>query len=244
MSALDQYFLSSEDKKFLISFINILQKRGNKQRALSSMCSLFSQLKLGLAGFPIVDKYPLHTLDEKNPIQIIRKGLYNLKPAFLIRRIIKSGKRYDLPVPISDKRANFMALDWLRKTVLKNNKNDLSFTSLLAREISATLYHEGSAQAFLKAYVDIALDQRPFSRFIKKRPYTVSKSKRTLVATRLGKLQDAIRQTLRARKYRSVGITRKINMHNIRAGSKLYLKERKKKIIKPRRKYFIKNKRK
>lgn len=31
---------------------------------------------------------------------------------------------------------------------------------------------------------------------------------------------------------------------NIRAGSKLYLKERKKKIIKPRRKYFIKNKRK
>jgi hypothetical protein len=216
MTSLQQSFLSSTDKNTLTRLVNILQKCGNKQRALSYLFSLFGKLKLGLAGFPIVPNYPLHTLDEKNPIQIIQKSLYNLKPAFFIRRTIRSGRRYDLPVPISDKRATFMAIDWLRKTVFKDNKNDKSFTSLLAREISATLYHEGSAKDFLKAYIDIALDQRPFGRFIKPRKYTVSKSQRTLIAGRFEKMHKIMGQRLGARQYHNKGITRRLNIHNYR----------------------------
>lgn len=211
-----QSFLSTTDKDTLINLVNILQKCGNKQRAFSYLFGLFGKLKLGLAGFPIVANYPLHTLDEKNPIQIIHKSLYNLKPAFFIRRTIRSGRRYDLPVPISDKRATFMAIDWLRKTIFKNNKNDLSFTYLLAREISATLYNEGSAKDFLKAYIDIALDQRPFGRFIKPRKYTVSKSQRTRIATKFEKMHTIMRQRLGARKYHNKGITRRLNIHNYR----------------------------
>nr|ADZ99059.1 ribosomal protein S7 [Physarum polycephalum] len=236
MTALNQYFISSENKKFLTSFINILQKRGNKQRALSSFFGLFKQLKLGIAGFPIVDKYPLHTRDVKNPIDALYQSLYNLKPAFLIRRTIKSGRRYDLPVPISENRAIFMAIDWLRKTVFKNNKNDLSFTSLLAREISASLHHEGSAKDFLRAYIDIAIDQRPFSRFIKKKRFNVSKSKRTIIASRFEKIRESVRRTLRSRKYHNIGITRRVNKHNIRTTNTFSKKKRYKKSFKKVRK--------
>jgi hypothetical protein len=217
MTALNKYFISSEDRLVLNKLIGVLQKCGNRQRALSSIFSLFTQLKLGLAGFPIVKNYPLHTLDAKNPIHLIHKCLYKLKPAFFLRRIIKSGKRYDLPVPISDKRATFMAIDWLRKTVLKNNKNEHSFATLLAQEISASLHHKGSSYNFLKAYIDIALDQRPFSKLIKRRRFNVSKSKRTPIAKKFKKIQKNIRRNLRVRKYRSKGVTRKMNMHNIRA---------------------------
>jgi len=216
MSAIKQTFLSSEHKNLLTSFINIIQKRGNKQRALSTLFSLFNILKLGIAGYPTSNNYPLHTLDEKNPIKLIHRGLYNLKPAFLIRRVIKSGRRYDLPIPISENRAQFMSIDWLRKAVFKNNKNDSSFAFLVAREISASLHREGSAKDFLKAYIDIALDQQPFNKFIKRRRNKVSKSKRTKAASRFKKIRKAIRRTLRARKYRNIRITRKINIHNIR----------------------------
>jgi len=216
MSAIKHTFISSEDREMLAKFVSVFQKCGNKQRSLSSLFSLFALLKRSIAGYPILSQYPLNTLDENDPIQIINKSLYNLKPAFLIRRTIKSGKRYDLPVPISSQRATFMAMDWMRKIALKNNKNNLSLSFLLAQEISANVYRDGSAQNFLKAYIDIALDQRPFSRFIKRKRFMIAKSKGTKAAARWGILHNNIRQAKRKRKYHTVGITRRINMHIVR----------------------------
>jgi hypothetical protein len=237
MTAINKYYISPEDHLVLKKLIGVMQKCGNRQRALSSMFSLFKQLKLGLAGFPVANNYPLNTLDAENPIHLIHKCLYNLKPAFLLRRVVKSGKRYDLPVPISDKRAIFMAIDWLRKTVLKNNKNELSFSSLLAQEISACLHHKGSAENFLKAYIDIALDQRPFNKFIKRRRFNISKSKRTAVAAEYEKIQDNIRRNLRVRRHRNMVITRRINMHNMRVFKAKFQKRKKYSTHKKQKKY-------
>lgn len=45
---------------------------------------------------------------------------------FQLQRTLKSGRLYFLPVPITEKRARFIAINWLRKVVFKNNKNDLT----------------------------------------------------------------------------------------------------------------------
>jgi len=232
MTALNKYFLSPQDKQFLIHFIGILQKCGNRQRALSHLCSLLSKIKEGIAGSSAFNKYPLSTLDEKSPIQILNKSLYNLKPAFLLRRVYRSGRRYDLPVPISDKRSTFMAIDWLRKSVFKNNKNEQAFPTLLAYEISALLYQEGSAKNFLKAYIDIALDQRPFERFIKRRRFVTAKSKRkgTGIARIYKSINKSIRRHRRLRKYRATKIIRRTNIRIIRNDLKKKLKRSKLKI--------------
>jgi len=209
-------FILPKEKIFINRFISMFQKCGNKQRALSIMHSLLTKLKLSIAGYPVNNNFPLSTLKEKDPYQIINRCLYILKPAFILRQHFKAGKRFDLPVPISEKRATFMAMYWLCKTVLKNNKNEYSFATLLAQEISATLYQEGSAKNFLKAYVDIAFDQLPFITYIKRRRYIASKSKGKSILKRLRKINGVIRQTIKAHRYRGFWMARRLKIHNMR----------------------------
>jgi len=209
-------FILPKEKIFINRFISMFQKCGNKQRALSIMHSLLSKLKLSIAGYPINNNFPLSTLKEKDPYQIINRCLYILKPAFLLRQHFKAGKRFDLPVPISEKRAIFMAMYWLCKTVLKNNKNEHSFATLLAQEISATLHQEGSAKNFLKAYIDIAFDQLPFMTYIKRKRYIASKSKGKSILKRLRKINGVIRRTIKAHRYRGSWITRRLKIHQMR----------------------------
>lgn len=219
--------IPNNERKILIKFIGSLQKKGNRQRAIRSLFKLLTTIKT-------------KTSSTQKPLQILYTCLYNLKPAFLIRRHIKSGKRYDLPVPITENRAIFMAISWLRKSVLRNNKNNLPLHNLLANEINATLNQEGSAKDFLKAYIDLAIDQRPFLRFIKKRRFSASKSKRTKAAKRLYRIRLITRKAIRKRKFRSKKIIRKMNIHNMRSSTDIQKKLMKKINIPSKKKYLPK----
>jgi len=182
---------------------SLLIRSGNKERTNSFLLRLMHILKLAAKlrnkHHPLISitaRYPLNTLEEKDPIKILDKCLYNLMPAFILRKTFVSGRLYNLPVPISPKRARFMSADWLRKAAFKDNKNALTVPYLLTREIGAVFYQTGSAYASLGEYIDTALDQRPFSRYIRKKRKIITRSK-------IGRAARKLRKTYRVRRRRA-----------------------------------------
>lgn len=182
---------------------SLLIRSGNKERTNTFILRLMHILKLAAKlknkHHPLISitaRYPLNVLEEKDPIKILDKCLYNLMPAFILRKTFVTGKLYNLPVPISPKRARFMSADWLRKAAFKDNKNALTVPYLLTREIGAVLYKTGSAYASLGEYIDTALDQRPFSRYIRRKRKNIARSK-------IGRAARKFRRTYRVRRRRA-----------------------------------------
>jgi len=163
-------------------------------------CSVIKDNRHSLISFTA--KNPLNTLGEKDPLKIIDKCLYNLMPAFILRRTFVAGRFYNLPVPISDNHARFMAADWLRKAAFKDNKNAFTVPYLLAREVGTVLHNNGSACLALQNYVEVALDQRPFSRYIRKKRKIVAISKQGYAAYKLGKQYKKNKKIIRLKKVR------------------------------------------
>lgn len=193
---------------------SLLIRGGNKERTNTFLLRLLQDLKTAATiknnqNFIIsfLSKNPLNTLGEKDPLKIIDKCLYNLMPAFILRRTFVAGRFYNLPVPISNNHARFMAADWLRKSAFKDVNSPLTVSNLLTRAVAEVLNNTGSAVASLKSYIEIALDQRPFSRYIRKKRKIVAISKRGYAAYKLGKQYKKSKKIIklrRARKNRSV----------------------------------------
>jgi len=199
----------------------VLIKSGNKERSHNFLMNLYMILKQGFRGMSVVNKYQLQSFGETKPLAIIDKCLYRLMPAFVLRRVIKSGKPFELPVPISDNHAYFMACNWLLKASLKNNKTALTIPYLLTQEICATLHNEGSALDSLKAYIEIALDQRPFLRYIKKKRKVISRSKRSYAASRLRKIYRRNYAVVAQQKTRFHRNIKRVNTHALRRHAKI-----------------------
>lgn len=72
---LRKIFISATDRLLLTAFIRILQKRGNKQRAVSSLLNIFEYLIKALAGYPIEKKYPLTHLRTKTQFKLSKGAL-------------------------------------------------------------------------------------------------------------------------------------------------------------------------
>jgi len=194
----------------------VMIKCGNKERSTTFLLNLYSRLKQDQRDDNVINKYHLKSFGLKNPLPIINRCLYLLMPAFVLRRIIKSGKTYNLPVPISSNHANFKAAHWLLNAAVNNNKNDLTLPSLLTQEIYATLNKQGAAYDSLKAYIDIAIDQRPFMRFVRKKRKVKTRSKKSYAGTRLRKIYRKQRTLKFKLRNRSKIFYKYLNTHNKR----------------------------
>lgn len=50
---------------------------------------------------------------ELNPVTILHQALENCKPILQLTPIKRGGSTYQVPVPVSDKRATFLAMKWM-----------------------------------------------------------------------------------------------------------------------------------
>lgn len=182
-----------ESFKTLDKFHACLIKRGNKARATSILMTTLTSLKT---------KQLIEKTSTKDSKVILNLALSTLMPSFILRRIVVAGKIYELPVPISSNRARFMATNWFIQSILKNNKNALTIPMIVTQQAAHVLNHRGSAYESLKAYIDIALDQRPFSRFIRKKRKTFAKSKSGRFFKKLLKRHNQVYSTRRKKKQR------------------------------------------
>jgi hypothetical protein len=219
----------------------VLIKSGNGERSNTFLMNLYAILKQGFRGKSVTTKYQLTSFGETKPLAIIDRCLYKLMPAFILRRVIKSGKSFELPVPISDNHAFFMACNWLSKASLKNNKSALTIPYLLTQEICATLYNEGAALDYLKAYIEIALDQRPFMRYVKKKRKIISRSKKSYAAYRLRKIYHKQQSTAFQHRNHTTRNYKRINTHSLRRNASIVKRKQniyKKKFFSSKRKTF------
>jgi hypothetical protein len=233
----------SEDYKQLKTLRGVMIRRGNRERSHAFILSLYKQLKIGAKGYATSSQFPFNTLDEKTPLEIILRCLYQLRPAFILRRVFVRGRFYELPVPISKNRACFMACNWLKKAALQTNKNDLTLPTLLVREIGSVFNNQGSSIDSLKAYIDIALDQLPFSHYLRKRRKVLSRSRGTSIGQKLSKVQRRQRKYITSLKGNRNNLKKrlyKLNLQKIIKNRKNYVKK-KNKLIGKKKKIIIKN---
>ena len=217
---------------------HVLLRAGHKERTHTYMTTLYTILKKGLLGQAVINKYPLVKKDEKTPLQIINKCLYNLMPAFIFQRVLKGGKLFELPIPVSDNRASFLASSWLHKTIVKQNKTSLTVPYRLANEISASLYGDGFAKEFLKAHIDIAIDQRPFNHYIRRKRRVISRSRNNRIARRLVKIYRIRRRHARRHNSQTKKLSKFVNKHQGRD----YRSKQRNKYQDKYRKYYKRNK--
>nr|ADD25163.1 ribosomal protein S7 [Didymium iridis]ADD25164.1 ribosomal protein S7 [Didymium iridis] len=205
----------------------VLTRSGNKERSHSFLLNLYSLLKQACRDQVIGNKYHTIKFAPQKPLAIINKCLFQLMPAFVFTKVIKSGKPFDLPVPISDNHAYFKACNWLIKASLQNNKSALTIPYLLTQEIYATLHNEGAAFGYLKSFIDIAIDQQPFMRFIKRKRKVISRSKKTYAASRLRKIYRKQKSASYRRRNHFYKNYRRVNLHSLRRQARVLKKKTK-----------------
>lgn len=160
-------------------FRNVFIKEGNLERASRFISDLNALLKLTYRRGTLIRLKKIRKTKNlvktkqihkrPKPYQILNQLLYKLKPGFIIRRVIVAGKTYSLPVPITNHRASYLACNWLRKAVLSDTKSASTIPNLMLKELINLLKNKGEAVAQLRSYIAIAIDQRPFSRYIRKK---------------------------------------------------------------------------
>lgn len=116
-----------------------------------------------------VIKKGIHRTGRTKPVEYINTTLSLVKPPFILRRVIAAGKPYTLPVPITDHRASYLACKWLKKGILHDTASATRIPTLMYREFHKTRINKGEGIVQLKKYISTAIDQRPFSRFIRKK---------------------------------------------------------------------------
>jgi ribosomal protein S7 len=172
-----------ENKAAVGKLRNCLIRNGNRERATSFILDLLPRLQLrNKRNTKKLDKKKLLKKRKTSLKKLIRKPkvhrhtdpvtvlgivLRRLAPSFFLRRIVRGGRAYDLPVPISQNRAHYLASRWLRTGAFKDTKSSLTVPELLARESRLVLQKKGAAWRSLRAQIRIAKDQRPFTHLMR-----------------------------------------------------------------------------
>ncbi|XP_074035976.1 mitochondrial ribosomal protein S7 isoform X2 [Leptinotarsa decemlineata] len=116
-------------------FINYCMKHGNKLLARTVVeQSLESVKRLQLEKYHKAKSEEDKQNIELDPKVIFHKAVENCKPILQLTPIKRGGVRYQVPVPITDRRAQFLSMKWLIAAA-KDKEKPVRFHLQLAREL-------------------------------------------------------------------------------------------------------------
>ncbi|XP_061605072.1 small ribosomal subunit protein uS7m [Phyllopteryx taeniolatus] len=125
-------------------FINLMMKHGNKVLAREIMTETLEHIKRKQ-----VEKY--HKAPEGkreeiecNPYTIFHTALDNCKPVVGLASIQKGGKFYQVPVPLTDNRRRFLAMNWMITECRENKHRRTHMYEKLSQELLAASVKEGN----------------------------------------------------------------------------------------------------
>jgi len=138
--------------RFLIQkLINIFNKKGKKVIASLFVRQIFLKLKLSL---------------NKNPILLFLFMLKKLKPYIEIIKVRKSGKSYEVPVPLKKKRQIYLAFSWFVSIIKKQKgRNGGARYNRYAKEICKVLLNKGLLVNHKRSLVKKSFENRAYSHF-------------------------------------------------------------------------------
>lgn len=94
-------------------FINHIMEMGKKQLARSLMEKGFENIKrIQLERYHLADEDEKQAI-ELNPRVLFKQAIENCRPVLRLIPIKRGGTKYDVPIPVTEKRSYFMAMKWL-----------------------------------------------------------------------------------------------------------------------------------
>jgi len=124
--------------------------------------------KLSEKHIKYIKMLPTDYMKQKGPHVILKKLLAKLRPGFDLRRTMVAGRLYHLPVSISENHDQFKAAKWVVDGATDPLSND-TIDTLIVENLFQAQKHKGKAFGFLREFIKIALDQRHYKRFLRKR---------------------------------------------------------------------------
>lgn len=135
--------------KLLAKFINILMLDGKKH---ASQDILYRALDI------IGEK-----IKDEKPIEVFEKAIENLKPRIEVRSKRVGGANYQVPMPVSSKRQQSLAMRWLRDAI-RSGKGRATYMQA-ADEILNAYRGEGSAMTTRENIHRMAEANKAFAHF-------------------------------------------------------------------------------
>merc|ERR1712071_356296 len=116
-------------------FINNLMKKGDKVTARTLVEKAFVKIKqIQFAKYHQAESDAERENIILNPVTILHKAIDNCMPILQLTSIKRGGSSYQVPIPITDKRSQALAMKWL---ILQSNEKERTthFPEKLAAEL-------------------------------------------------------------------------------------------------------------
>lgn len=123
-------------------FTNLVMQWANKTLARKLMFDTFANLKRIQ-----LKKYHAAPAEEKpsivlDPLVILKQAIQNCTPILGLAPIKKGGITYQVPMPITSKRAQWMAMKWIIMAA-RDKEGEISFVNQLSKELLDAYKQEG-----------------------------------------------------------------------------------------------------
>ena len=132
---------------YLTKLLNILIKKGKKDKALRVVLLLLKNLKNS-------------SIENYSSLEIIYQALINVKPLLDIQKIRKSSKVFYLPKIISTEKKMSIALQWIIKSV--NARKERKLSDRLTNEFLDCFHSKGLTILKKQNLYDTIAVNRPF----------------------------------------------------------------------------------
>jgi len=99
--------------EILSKFTNYIMKGGEKRLARNLIEKAFENIKrIQLERYNLAEPEERKNI-ELNPVTILHKAIENCRPILILTPVKRGGSKYQVPVPLTEKRSYFIAMRWL-----------------------------------------------------------------------------------------------------------------------------------
>lgn len=124
-------------------FTNYVMKQGKKRLARELVEKGFENIKrLQLERYHLAESDEEREKIELNPRVLLEKAVENCRPLLQLTPIKRGGVRYQVPVPITEKRSYFLAMKWLLEAC-REKERTVHFPEKLAWEVLDAAANQG-----------------------------------------------------------------------------------------------------
>jgi hypothetical protein len=142
--------------------LGCLLKRGNKERAIMQFIKLLLEIRR-------VSNFLNLTIDKETPDKLLERIIAIIAPGFHLRKLSRGGRIYNIPVPVTKKHSFFVACHWILTSAKLHPQKKLPIYLKILSELKEFTLNKGGAYSSFQSYIAIALDQRPFSRLVRRK---------------------------------------------------------------------------
>lgn len=150
--------------------LSCLLKRGNKERATMQLIKLL----LIIRRIPQFEKL---TQEIEKPHKLLETIISKIVPGFHFRKLSRGGRLYNIPIPSTAKHRFFVACHWILNSAMAHPQKNYPIYLKILSELKAFSGNNGSTFNSFKNYISTALDNRPFSRLLRRKRILIKKKK-------------------------------------------------------------------